>query len=302
MVERSNDQIRELLRGHAGRRSRTVDEHMFAVGDSTFRLQMFSAPGLRPVAVATQTLHEGTSLVNGAEKFVGAVWRQHCPDEEQPPIFIARLLLEYDDSHFKLHRFVSTRPYSVRSPLWGPRLREAEMSALVGGPVDPTRGAGYIERERPSRYDWRFTVVALADLPRPRLHGEPPCMPSTAVPAGSPAPRLLKQPGCCWYHAGDWTDASEAAIDALTRATSMPPATDAGEAQRMVDILEQVGSQRALDDWAGAAAASLFLDPIVPSETNDWGFSNGRHRIQAMLDARVRRTVIGYFRKVDGYR
>ncbi len=68
-----------LLRLHAGPRTRSVDEHMFRVDRSSFRLQLFTAPGLRPVAVATQTVGEGASLMNRAERFAEAIWQRHCP-------------------------------------------------------------------------------------------------------------------------------------------------------------------------------------------------------------------------------
>jgi hypothetical protein len=52
--------VRDLLAAHAAARERTADQHMFTVSSwngarmGTFRLQLFTAPGTRPVAVATQ--------------------------------------------------------------------------------------------------------------------------------------------------------------------------------------------------------------------------------------------------------
>lgn len=55
----------------------------------TFRLQLFTAEGTRPVAVATQVSGaEGVSLMNGVEKFAGAVWERHGPIQDQPPIWV----------------------------------------------------------------------------------------------------------------------------------------------------------------------------------------------------------------------
>ena len=57
--------VRDLLAAHAAARSRTADKHMFTVSSwngarmGTFRLQLFTAPGTRPVAVATQGPAEG---------------------------------------------------------------------------------------------------------------------------------------------------------------------------------------------------------------------------------------------------
>ncbi|MFD5065758.1 hypothetical protein, partial [Streptomyces sp. NPDC058394] len=62
----------------AAARWRTVDEHMFTVPGlpGTFRLQLFTAPGARSVAVVTQHVGEGMGLMNGAERFAAAVWER----------------------------------------------------------------------------------------------------------------------------------------------------------------------------------------------------------------------------------
>ncbi|MFG2359705.1 hypothetical protein [Streptomyces sp. NPDC048521] len=65
-------------------RELSVDDPMFTAPGlpGTFRLQLFTADGARPVAVATQVAGaEGMSLTNGVEKFAGAVWKRHCPDQ-----------------------------------------------------------------------------------------------------------------------------------------------------------------------------------------------------------------------------
>ena len=55
----------------------------------------------------------------------------------------------------------------------------------------------------------------------------------------------------------------------------------------------RAGGARVSSARRAAAAPSLFLDPIQPeSPENDWPYINGRHRVQAMFDAGVRRTVI----------
>ena len=57
-----------------GARERVLDEHMYrlppgAKRRATFRLQLFMAPGLRPVAIATQMPGngDGVPLTNAAE-------------------------------------------------------------------------------------------------------------------------------------------------------------------------------------------------------------------------------------------
>jgi hypothetical protein len=63
---------------------RVVDDHMFAAGEgalrsATFRLQLYTAPGTRPVAVVVQSHGEGPSVFNAAERYAEAVWQRCCP-------------------------------------------------------------------------------------------------------------------------------------------------------------------------------------------------------------------------------
>ncbi|OZV71802.1 hypothetical protein CA850_32875 [Micromonospora echinospora] len=302
-----------LLREHAGARARIVDEHMFIVERSSFRLQLFTGIGLRPVAVATQTDREGASLSNRAERFVEAVWQRLCPSEAQPPIFIAHQLLGSEDLGFSHYGFTVTGPHAVASPpRWGPYLRPAELAVLVGGPVDAARGNGHVEPVPPDEPWMRYAVAALIWLPSPDLEGEPACM-----PVGTPWwRRLFRQvvprrtgPSCCSYHRVDWAEASVAAITALARA-------DAGELdqdpdqehddhqhKRMFAALEVLRGAGLHEATLKAAESSLFLDPIQP-ETSDGvvPYINGRHRVQAMLDAGVRRTIIGRWVESGGHR
>ena len=87
-----NDAVRGLL-VHAARRVRLWDEHMFAVAEippavpDPFRVQVFTAPGHRPVVIATQTLTERVSLCNNAEAYAAAVWREVLPQETEPPLW-----------------------------------------------------------------------------------------------------------------------------------------------------------------------------------------------------------------------
>jgi hypothetical protein len=71
--------VGKLLAEHAAARRRVADDHMFTVAHpdgtriGTFRLQLYAAPGARPVAVATQFVGEGAALMNKAEKYAAAV-------------------------------------------------------------------------------------------------------------------------------------------------------------------------------------------------------------------------------------
>ncbi|MEV7989551.1 hypothetical protein [Micromonospora sp. NPDC085948] len=289
-----------LVSEHGGARTRSVDEHMFTVGQSSMRLQLFTAPNRRPVAIATQTDREGASLMNRAERFVEAVWQRHCPGEPEPPIFIAHQLLMGKDLGFCHFGFTVAGPFAVASPpRWGPRLTEDELAHLVGGPVDVGRGGGFVAPEAPVEPRMRFEVATVIGLPRPDLHGEPACM-----PAGTTwSRRLVRQVmprrslrDCCWYHSVDWAAASDAAVAALARADTEPlksAPTDDPENARMFSAVTALRAQ-GLDGRVLEAAETLFLDPIQPEVSGAVvPYINGRHRADAMLDAGVRHTVIG---------
>lgn len=64
---------------------------------ATFRLQLFTAPRGRPVAVVIQWAGEGVGLINEGERYAEAVWLRHCPAEPGPPVWIERLLLPSRD-------------------------------------------------------------------------------------------------------------------------------------------------------------------------------------------------------------
>lgn len=84
--------IRALL-AEAAPRERAIDDHMFAVDrrrrhPATFRLQLFTTPHARPVAVVTQQAGEGAGLINEGERYAEAVWQRHCPAEPGPPVWL----------------------------------------------------------------------------------------------------------------------------------------------------------------------------------------------------------------------
>lgn len=290
-----------LVREHAGSRTRTADEHMFTVERSSFRLQLFTAPGLRPVAVATQTNGEGATLMNRAERFVEAFWQRRCPAEPEPPIFIAHQLLAGKDLGFCQYGFTVAGPHTRDRAAMGSATARRRTRRAGRRPGRRGRGDGYREPEPPDEPQMRYMVAAVVALPRPDLGGEPPCM-----PAGTPwRRRLTRQPiprrtglACCWYHRQDWSAASAAAIAALAQADTGEferDPDDPPEDQRMFAALAALRAVP-LDEQTRDAAESLFLDPItVKDQDGVVPYVNGRHRVQAMLDAGVHRTVVGRF-------
>lgn len=290
-----------------------IDEHMFAVDvgfltPSTFRLQLFTGTGLRPVAVITQARDEGMSLTNGAERYVEAVWSACCPTEPEPPIWITRelqLVNDLSEEHsggrpddgvagggrwevdrgFRVIGFAVTGPHSVASPpKWGPGLTDEEVTRLVGGAaVDLDRGSGWIPRAPAPDLSSRFTTMLALRLPRPDLADDDlPCM---RTPAGT-ADRLRWQlharsaQTCCWYHRGNWRPAAHSARTILRSARRAGIAPD----EVAVFGLGEVNSL-GLEGWQRQAVRSLFLEPIQPSP--EIGYIGGRHRALAALHAGV---------------
>ncbi len=193
-------------------------------------------------------------------------------------------------------------------PKWGPRLRDDELCELVGGPVDPSRGTGFVAPEPPEEPHLRYAVAAVINLPRPDLDGDPPCM-----PVGTPWLRRLARQlvprgagrGCCTYHAADWAAASRAAIRAVAQAdaeTLNPEVDTDAHDERMLAAVAALRTQ-GLDKTTLKAAESLFLNPIQPEQPDGVvPYIGGRHRTQAMPDAGVRRTVVGRWTDPDGDR
>jgi hypothetical protein len=147
----------------------------------TFRLQLFTASGARPVAVATQIADaEGMSLMNGAERFAGAVWERHCPDEDLPPVWVERQIWperSRQETRFRRVRFAGADRYRPQDPRWSVISRE-QLRDLVGVPVATDRGAGYVPRAAEPEPRLVFAEFAVARLARPRPFREPVCMPA----------------------------------------------------------------------------------------------------------------------------
>ncbi|MGW0836560.1 hypothetical protein [Streptomyces prunicolor] len=138
----SEEVLADLLR-LAASRERTVDDHMFRAGSTSFRLQLFTAPGQRAVAVVIQDLDEAPSLTNTAELCAGEVWQQHCPDQDLPPVWIERQFPGAfgEEPEFQLVTFGETDLHQVHDPHWDTIGRD-QVVHLVGGPVAEDRGEG----------------------------------------------------------------------------------------------------------------------------------------------------------------
>ncbi|MFF8601757.1 hypothetical protein ACF065_27050 [Streptomyces sp. NPDC015232] len=289
---------RDELRALRASRRLSVDDHMFTAPglSGTFRLQLFTADRARPVAVVTQIAGaEGMGLMNGAERFAGAVWERHCPAENEPPVWVERQLWPEGSSQtvrFRQVVFTDADRYRPRGPKWRVITHE-ELQDLVGASVATDRGAGYMPRAAEPEPQLVFAEFAVARLARPRPFREPACMP-TGVPwwrrwARQVLPRRAART-CCWYHSGDWHRVNAMALEVLklARVQSVDP-------DDMEEFATGHGAAVCATRWETEALATLFSigDAIQPS--SDTGYINGQHRAQAMLEAGVRRTVVLHY-------
>lgn len=294
--------VRDELRALAAVRWLSVDDHMFTAPGlpGTFRLQLFTAPGARPVAVATQIAGaEGMGLMNGVERFVGTVWERHCPAEDLPPVWVERQLSPEGELQETCFRRVMLAPsadrYRPRDPRWSVITHE-QLQDLVGGPVATDRGAGYPPRAAEPEPQLMFEEFAVARLARPHPFREHAC-----VSAGVPwwrrwSRQMLPRRGartCCWYHGGDWHTVNAMAHQVLeqARAQSVNP-----------DDMEEFATVHAAaagaTGWQTEALATLFSIADAIQLDEEGGYINGQHRAQAMLEAGVRLTVV--LHHVDG--
>jgi hypothetical protein len=295
--------VGDLLAAHAAARERTADEHMFTVSSwngarmGTFRLQLFTAPGTRPVAVATQGPAEGGRLADWAEDYAAEVWRRHFPDSAEPPVWITLQLSPGSregrrPQRFSLVTFRLWEPYELS---WPQRfaMTDADVAALAGASVDRDRGDGY--QPWPVEPDpepvWRVAWTIL--LPRPEG------MDRGCITAAAPWWRRLARQviplrttrDCCYYHRVNWRQVSAVAIR-VTRQTRREGLV--GEA--FGDRVAVLAAAQGLPAREEEALADLLADHSAlqpgPRLRLRAGYTNGRHRTTAMLDVGVRRTII----------
>ncbi|WP_191841452.1 hypothetical protein [Catellatospora chokoriensis] len=277
-----------------------MDEHMFraGVGESgwagTFRVQLFTTPGARPVVVATQYPGiEGQSLTNAAEHYAALVWERLCPDEPEPPIWIECQWL--DDLMLSPVRteFAHVSRYQLTDPTWETVTPE-EIDALVGHPVDLRRGDGYVAPPEPVLPVGVHQAFPVTDLPltrpfradcmlgRPRRTWLDRAFRREATGTWSPR-------SCCYYHRVDWGLVNEIGVPLVEAARA--------EGLRGDDLTDAVFNRA---EEAGASRTVLYAlhkllcEPIVIGQGDDgaWHYTNGQHRSQAMKDAGVAQTIV----------
>jgi hypothetical protein len=279
-------------------RERVVDDHMFAVErdnpyPGTFRLQLFTAPDMHPVAVVIQANDEGASLVNAGEHYAAEVWRRHLPDHPEPPIWVQRQLLEGFD-FFELVTFTKTGPYALTDPEWS-TLTYDEVTQLVGQPVDPTRGDGYVPRPEEPEEQLRYDIAWVARLPRPRPFREKECM-SAGTPWWQRIGRQLFPrhvfPDCCWYHSVDWRQVSKVAVRFVRQAQREGVAEEKVTEYVLEHAKASGMTRKELNALDTLTSPGIGIHVSRHAGLRRRTYINGQHRAQAMLDAGVRRTIV----------
>ncbi len=270
-----------------------ADEQMFTVDGATMRVQVFTAPDVRPALVLSQTLDEGRSLSNGIEDFASSAWRRLLPEYDAVPLVIQYLVpVEPEDEAFSMWQIVNFTVGPDRG-LGRPRWTViASPEQVVGAPVAADRGEQFIPRPPEPEIEIVYQKVRGADLPAP-MRLDFPCMDGNQVFRRTWRDRLRwwrSEPpgirGCCWYHRGDWQLACVEAIALVDEAIGerIPSPDVAG-------YVTQRATERGVSGWQLEAIASLVrpATAIVLSGTDD--YTNGQHRAWAIREQRVPMTI-----------
>lgn len=293
--------VSDLLAAQSGPRTRVIDEHNFTVPGTflpgTFRVQVFTGQGLRPVAVATQTDDEGGSLTNRSEEYCAAVWRTFLPEENQPPIWLKRMLLDWMKlPDYQLSVLDSTGEGYEVAGMCGLPLTASEARDLVGAEIDRGRGEGFAALpEPPPTQVLRYRVAWVAALPRTSHRHDDYCMTASRVLGRRVLRQLVPRRTvreCCWHHQGDWHTVSALAVGLLGAARR----AGIDDAQFNEWAMDHPAAKD-LTEWQARALATL-LNPGIAIHVGPGGYTNGNHRTRAMLDAGVRRTVVTGYRQL----
>ncbi|ONH32840.1 hypothetical protein [Pseudofrankia asymbiotica] len=148
---------------------------------------------------------------------------------------------------------------------------------------------------------WSYVVTPLATLPTPETLNRPACMTRRVPPWRRTYRRLVPSRGgrgCCWYHGGDWHRVNATAIRLVAQAHAAG-ATGLDVGDHVVAAARAEG----LSGWQLEALESLLvIEPVrieLGGDPADRWYDNGRHRVTAMLDAGVRRTIVGRLELLD---
>jgi hypothetical protein len=137
---------------------------------------------------------------------------------------------------------------------------------------------------------WHHDITPIAKLPLPE-ELEDPCMARRRLRTVHRVIRQLSpRPapcGCCTYHDQDWSAASENAIRLLQIAQG-EGLTGQDAAERVAELATAEGLDRQEIDAIYCLVSTD--DPLMLDD--EGGIYEGRHRIQAMIDQGVKRTIL----------
>lgn len=266
--------------------TRVLDDHDFTIeiprthGPHSCRLQVFTAPGTRPVIVATQDdlAPVGKSVTNAAEAFAQEAWRRHLPGQREAP----RWIEHYVSGYWLEVTFDVDADGRLSSPSWAGTSHEA-VNALVGQVVEADRGERFVPPEPEPARPAAFYLLPVTALPKTVPFRTDGCMPAPRRP--------YVEASCCDYHAGDW----RTVMDVIGHVVEGREQLELSPEDR-VAYRDAVLAATPDGTWLQAAAESLWSDPIC---LNGAGWVNGQHRAQAAIDAGARRLLVEC---CDGFR
>jgi hypothetical protein len=138
---------------------------------------------------------------------------------------------------------------------------------------------------------WHHDIVNVSRLPAPEEIEHPVCMTGRLLPGVrrrvrqlAPRPALRD---CCDFHGQDWARASETAIRLLEQAKA-EGVTGEAAGEWVQELAKAEGISQTDADAVGCLVDTC--DPLMLDD--EGGIYGGRHRIQAMIDQGVRRTVL----------
>lgn len=266
---------------------------MFAVGRATMRVQVFTGEQVPPALVLSQTQHEGVTLVNGIEKFAEAAWRRLLADVDEAPIVIQYMIpTASDEEWFSMWQTV-TFDVGPHRGLSNPRFTVIPSpDQVVGATVAADRGERFVPRPPEPAAEIVYRVVSGADLPIP-LRLDFPCMKTPATPTRSWwRPRMQRSPqstrlrSCCWYHRGDWVQASRTAISLVHEAIAAKVPS-----QDIAHEVVRTAKRNGIVGWQLEAVGSLVLPATAIVLSGDDDYTNGQHRAWVMREQHVPSTI-----------
>ncbi len=140
---------------------------------------------------------------------------------------------------------------------------------------------------------WHHDITPVARLPLPRELERPPCMIGRRLRTlhrivRQLAPRAVLRE-CCSYHGQDWGYASETAIRLLGIAQG--EGLEGEEASDRVTELARA-EQLSKGDIKAIRCLVSTSAPLMLHDDERFIYADGRHRIQAMIDQGVKRTIL----------